>query len=91
MFITITYDIKDDKRRNRVLNTLKDFGTWVQYSAFECNLDSEQYERLRNRLSYVIKPAEDSVRFYYLCEDCKRKVIVLGKGTLTEDEEVYIV
>jgi len=91
MFIAIAYDIKNTRRRNRVLNTLKNYGTWVQYSVFECNLVSEQLDRLRLRLLSIIKPSEDTIRFYYLCEGCKQKVIVLGKGTVTEDEEIYIV
>ncbi|MEO0099225.1 MAG: CRISPR-associated endonuclease Cas2 [candidate division WOR-3 bacterium] len=91
MFIVISYDIKSDRRRNRVLKTLKNYGTRVQFSVFECNLNSEQFERLKNHLSFLIKPSEDSIRFYRLCEDCKRKVFILGLGILTEDEEVYIV
>ena len=73
------------------MNTLKNYGTWVQYSVFECNLASEQLDRLRLRLLSLIKPSEDTIRFYYLCEECKRKLIILGKGMVTEDEEVYIV
>ncbi|MEO0114300.1 MAG: CRISPR-associated endonuclease Cas2 [candidate division WOR-3 bacterium] len=91
MFIAIAYDIKDDRRRNRVLNTLKNFGTWVQYSVFECNLKSEQLDRLRKILASHIKPSQDSIRFYYLCEECQRKVLVLGKGSVSEDEMVYII
>ena len=39
MHYTVAYDITDDKRRNRVAKILKDFGTRIQYSVFECNTD----------------------------------------------------
>ncbi len=91
MFITISYDIRDDRRRNRVFNILKDYGTNVQFSVFECNLTQEQFSRLQQRIRSVIKMDEDSVRFYLLCDTCKDKVIIVGQGMLTEDEEVYVV
>ena len=40
MFILVTYDIKDDKKRNKVCNILKDYGNRVQYSVFECYLEA---------------------------------------------------
>ncbi len=91
MFIVVSYDIKDDKRRNRVLNTLKGYGTHVQYSVFECNLNVEQLGNLKQKLVDTINSAEDNIRLYILCEDCKRKVLIEGEGTVTEDEEVYVV
>ncbi|MEO0110991.1 MAG: CRISPR-associated endonuclease Cas2 [candidate division WOR-3 bacterium] len=91
MFIVITYDIKNDRRRSLILNTLKNFGRWVQYSVFECVLEPSQCDRLILKLSSLIKPSEDSIRFYIICEECKRKVIILGRGSVTEEEEVYIV
>ena len=50
MHYTVAYDITDDKRRNRVAKILKDFGTRIQYSVFECNTDRRALLRLRNRL-----------------------------------------
>jgi CRISPR-associated protein Cas2 len=91
MFITVSYDISDDRRRNRVLNILKDYGTHVQYSVFECNLTQEQLNSLKKRIESVIKIDEDNVRFYLLCDACKDKVLIVGQGILTEDEEVYVV
>ena len=91
MFITVSYDIRDDRRRNQVLNILKDYGTNVQYSVFECNLTQEQLNTLKKKIESIIKMDEDNVRFYLLCGACKDKVIVVGQGTITEDEEVYVV
>lgn len=91
MFIVVSYDIKDDKRRNRVLNILKDYGTHVQYSVFECNLNVDQLGILKQKLAAVINSSEDNIRVYILCEDCKRKIIIEGDGNVTEEDEVYVV
>ena len=63
MFIVVSYDIVDDKRRTKVHKTLKNFGTPVQYSVFECQLDSPALERLKNPLNAVIRTQEQSVRY----------------------------
>jgi CRISPR-associated protein Cas2 len=76
MFIAVSYDIPDDRRRTRVMKALKDFGTHVQYSVFECELKEEDYKRMRERLDKLIDRKEDSVRFYVLCqEDLKKRRI----------------
>jgi CRISPR-associated protein Cas2 len=74
MFVLVSYDIPDDRRRTRVMKTLKDFGAHVQYSVFECNFSAKEYKRLRERLQKLIDPEQDSVRFYVLCqEDVKKR------------------
>jgi len=79
MFVVVSYDIRDDKRRGRVFKTLKNFGQWMQFSVFECELDKMNFLRLKDRLDHLIKAGEeDSVRFYFLCESCKRQVERVG-------------
>lgn len=78
MFIVVSYDIPDDRRRTRVMNTLKDFGARVQYSVFECDLKAEDYRRLRQRLNEVVNRREDNVRFYVLCQEDVKKRRVWG-------------
>lgn len=34
-FIVVSYDVVDDRRRTKVMKTLKNFGAHVQYSVFE--------------------------------------------------------
>ena len=79
MFVIISYDIADDKRRSRIFNALKNFGQWMQFSVFECEVDKMNFLRLKDRLDHVIDPSEgDSIRFYFLCENCKRQVERIG-------------
>lgn len=80
----ISYDIPDNKRRTKVANALEDYGQRVQYSVFEVWLDPNTKRKLTQRLKRVINEEEDSVRFYWLCAQCQRRVTVLGNGTPPE-------
>lgn len=91
MFIVVTYDIKDDKRRANIFKTMKDFGTRVQYSVFECILTEKVLEKMIEELLRYINEEEDSIRIYYLCNGCLKQTQLFGKGKLTEDEDVYII
>lgn len=69
MFLVIAYDISDDRRRARVHGTLRDYGTAVQKSVFECRISDAEWRKLRERLEGLLVP-EDSWRAYRLCEAC---------------------
>ena len=57
----VTYDISDDRRRNRVFRTLHGFGDHAQFSVFFCELNEEELSRLRQRLRAEIHQGEDQV------------------------------
>jgi len=86
----VSYDIPDDRRRTRVHSALTGFGTWVQYSVFECFLDRKQRMLLEARLLEEIHQREDTVRIYGLCATCKTRVEVLGKGDAPREDHVYL-
>jgi CRISPR-associated protein Cas2 len=61
----------------------------MQYSLFECNdLTDPQYAKLRSRLNKLIKPEQDSVRFYFLCGCCQGKVERIG-GEVVRDDQIF--
>ena len=74
----VAYDIPNDRRRTRVLKTLRGFGQWTQFSVFECFLSAKELVLLHERLHKQIRPDEDSVRFYPLCQTCCGKVETVG-------------
>jgi CRISPR-associated protein Cas2 len=91
VFVVISYDIKDDKRRSRIFKALKSFGQWMQYSVFECELEKMQFLKLKDRLDHLIEAdKDDSIRFYFLCESCKRQVERIG-GEKPREEGAVIV
>ena len=82
----VAYDIGDDRRRGKVHKLLSGFGHWTQYSLFECYLSEKQYVRLRQMLDRVINAAQDSVRFYPLCQACRKRVETVGSERPQEPE-----
>jgi CRISPR-associated protein Cas2 len=86
----IAYDIPNDRRRTKVLKTLRGFGKWTQFSVFECFLSAKELVLLHERLRKQIRPDEDSVRFYPLCQTCCGKVESVG-GPKPEDPVTVIV
>ena len=91
MFVVVSYDIVDNRRRAKVRKALKDFGARVQYSVFECELDAAALKRLGDRLERLIEKKEDGVRFYFLCGTCRPKVKVMGLGQVTSLDPFRIV
>jgi CRISPR-associated protein Cas2 len=88
MYVVVSYDIPEDKRRTKVHSILKSYGQWMQYSVFECSLSQTQYAKLRSRLSKLIKPDTDSIRFYFLCGCCQGKVERIG-GEQLRDNSIF--
>jgi len=91
MFIVISYDVVSDKRRTKVLKLLKGYGTHVQYSVFECELDPAQLQALRRRLRELIDLHSDSVRFYFLNALAVEQIQVLGIGQVSTDPAYHLV
>ena len=77
-FIVVVYDISNDKRRVKLHNLLKDYGTPVQYSVFECYLETRQIEEMKKSVIKLIKKKVDSVRFYTLCDMCVKRIDTPG-------------
>ena len=91
MFIVVSYDIPDDRRRLKVMKALEGAGERVQYSVFECRLKRQDLQRLKKRLKGLIEEEEDDVRFYLLCEQCVERIIPLGKAEVTPEVHYRIV
>ena len=79
-WMVVSYDIPDDRRRAKVKRTLEGYGSRVQYSVFECDLRPADLDELQARLRQLIRPDQDDIRFYPLCDSCVRKVVMLGKA-----------
>jgi CRISPR-associated protein Cas2 len=84
LFYIITYDIPCDKRRRKVAKLLEGYGQRVQYSVFECVLNSSKYQELQRRLTKRVNLTEDSVRFYPLSSHTKQDVEAWGGQGITE-------
>jgi CRISPR-associated protein Cas2 len=88
MMVVVSYDVNTTapegrKRLRRVAKACLDYGQRVQNSVFECLVDPAQWTQLRHRLKDEFDPEQDSLRFYFLGANWKRRVEHLGaKPTL---------
>lgn len=91
MFVMISYDVVDDKKRLKLMKFLKDYGDRVQKSVFECNFSQKTYERVKKGVEEIINKRKDRVRYYRICKGCIEKIEISGWGEVTEDEEFIMV
>jgi CRISPR-associated protein Cas2 len=83
MFVLISYDVATSnpagqRRLRRVAKACEDYGQRVQYSVFECIVNPAQWTFLRDRLVSEIDEEKDSLRFYYLGANWRRRVEHIG-------------
>lgn len=90
-FYTVSYDISDPKRLRAVARIMEQFGKRVQKSVFECWLAERDLKALKEALLQVLKTPPDSVRFYPLCVDCRKKAMDSGNTDIMEIQAFYIV
>ena len=91
MFVMISYDVGDDSKRSKLMKLLKDYGTRVQKSVFECNLSPEIFKYVKHSVEKIINKRKDRVRYYKMCGGCHDKVEISGWGEVTEDEEFHVI
>lgn len=91
MFVVVTYDISSDKTRTKLHRTLRRFGERVQFSAFECILTHEMFEQMCSEIAVVLEHQELwRVRYYEICEGCRRRTVTLGQAFTTTLKRAYI-
>jgi CRISPR-associated protein Cas2 len=96
MFVLVSYDVsttdpKGSRRLNRVAKACKDYGQRVQFSVFECIVDPAQWAVLKQRLIDEINQEVDSLRFYYLGANWRRRVEHVGAKKTIDQEGPLIV
>lgn len=90
MFVIVSYDVSDDRRRTKIAKVLLNFGVRVQKSVFECRIDDRQYLKMKAQVDKEIDAEEDSVRYYSICLRCSGNVQISGLGVVREDEDVVV-
>jgi CRISPR-associated protein Cas2 len=96
MFVLVTYDVKTSdpggaKRLRRVAKACRDYGQRVQFSVFECLVDPARWTMLRQRLIDEIDEESDSLRFYFLGSNWKRRVEHIGAKPSIDQEGPLII
>lgn len=78
MIFVISYDIENDKVRNRISKVLEDYGYRVQESVFECRIPVQTCEELKKKLIAELKN-QGNIRIYPICKECYAKAIGYGE------------
>lgn len=96
MLVLVTYDVNTEttagkKRLRKVAKACVNYGQRVQNSVFECLLDAAQYAMFKAKLTALINPETDSLRFYRLGNSYKNKVEHVGCAPSLSQDDVLLV
>jgi len=96
VMVLITYDVNtqtpEGRRRLRlVAKVCVDYGQRVQKSVFECLVDPVEFAQIRRKLEGIIDMKEDSLRYYFLGDNWKRRVEHVGAKETYDPEGVLVI
>lgn len=96
MMVLITYDVNvttcaGKSRLRKVAKQCQNYGQRVQNSVFECLVDPTQFAELKHRLESAIDPQTDSLRYYFLGSNWKRRVEHFGAKEAYNPEGVLVI
>ncbi len=96
MLLLITYDVntQDAAGRTRLRKVAKqcvNYGQRVQNSVFECLVDAGQAVKLKAKLTQLIDPEKDSLRFYSLGNNYENKIEHVGAKQSYEPEGILMI
>ena len=79
MYVLITYDVttttsEGRRRLRKVAKACENKGQRVQFSIFECEIDNANWVRFKAQLLNLIDPETDSLRFYLLGDNWRKRV-----------------
>ena len=95
MMVLITYDVntmdKDgQKRLRKVAKKCVDSGQRVQNSVFECLVEPAQFVKLKQELEKIIDSKKDSLRYYLLGSNWKKRVEHVGAKEAYDPEGTMV-
>lgn len=80
MHILVAYDISDNHLRGKIFAYLKEKGLHSQKSVFECEMDTNTFQKMKRFMDNLELGEDDSIVFYPLCHRCLRGERILGNG-----------
>ncbi len=94
--VLITYDVNTEtkvgkRRLQQVAKHCQNFGQRVQNSVFECVMDTAKLKELQYKIAKTIDPEKDSVRYYYLGDEWRKRVEHIGAKPALDLEGALIV
>ena len=90
VFVVVAYDIASDRRRNRLVKFLKDYGVRVNYSVFECEIQKKYFSEFKKGVDEIINTKEDIVIFYRMCKKCRISKEAEGLVYMERSERIVV-
>lgn len=87
----ISYDLADDRRRDRLATHLLNYGPRLQESLFLADVTEVRFADLRKGMEEIVDPLMDSVLLVPVCDGCWKKVEVKGLAVLPGPQSFYII
>jgi CRISPR-associated protein Cas2 len=83
VLVLVSYDVEvtapgGARRLRRIARACQDYGQRVQFSVFEIEVSPDQWVLLRARLLAEMDATRDSLRFYFLGRDGRRRIEHIG-------------
>lgn len=96
MMVLVSYDVSTTdaegrKRLRKVAKECQNYGQRVQNSVFEIDVDYGTFLKVKDSILKLIDEKADSVRFYYLGNNWKRRVEHFGAKETYDPEGVLII
>lgn len=94
--VLVTYDVNTEseagkKRLRKVAKQCQNYGQRVQNSVFECVLDPAMLKQLQSKLEKLIDLEKDSLRYYNLGDEWRKRVEHVGAKPSLDLEGTLIV
>ncbi|MDD4458127.1 MAG: CRISPR-associated endonuclease Cas2 [Syntrophotalea acetylenica] len=91
MMVLVSYDVATSdpagaKRLRKVAKICTNHGQRVQFSVFECIVDPAQWVVFRQQLVKAIDNSQDSLRFYFLGANWRKRVEHVGAKETIDQE-----
>jgi len=96
MLVLVSYDVEvtslgGARRLRRIARACQDYGQRVQFSVFEIEVTPDQWVLLRARLLGEMNAERDSLRFYFLGKEGRRRVEHVGAKPAVDFDAPLIV
>ena len=86
----ISYDISDDKVRDKVVKYLEGFAFRLQYSVFSCNVSAKEAKKIWcDLISIATEDKSGNVLMTPLCKSCEKNLKLSSKPL--EEEKGFLV
>lgn len=96
MLVLVAYDVNTEtaagqRRLRLVAKACENVGQRVQNSVFECLVDPARWTVLKQRLMDIVDPKTDSLRFYFLGSNWKKRVEHFGAKATYDPEGPLVI